>query len=178
MGRHCQEEALFNPIVYLQTESITLYYTSVEGPITDRITQSQEMLLQQPSLRSSAYLLILLSWKCFKVNIAETFEWWERAHMGIPECLDSILNWTELNFLDQICWYFPDYAELNFPALIYWHFLSSFNRMGFISCHFWLTRTWRRYQPHMQQCHWWTWVTPASGMRSSTATLPRHPLSG
>ena len=36
-------------------------------------------------------------WNCFKVNIGETPERLGGAHMGLPECLDTICNWTELN---------------------------------------------------------------------------------
>ena len=37
-------------------------------------------------------------WNCFKGNIGETPERRGGAHMGLPECIDTILNWTELNW--------------------------------------------------------------------------------
>ena len=34
-------------------------------------------------------------WNCFKSNIRDAFEKWDRVHMGFHEHLDTILNWTE-----------------------------------------------------------------------------------
>ena len=36
--------------------------------------------------------------KCFKGNIGETSEGQWGAHMGFSECIDVILNWTQLNW--------------------------------------------------------------------------------
>ena len=38
-------------------------------------------------------------WNCFKRNTGETHDRWGGVHMGFPECIDTILNWSELNMM-------------------------------------------------------------------------------